>query len=168
MSDEKKDSRREFMTGTGAAAGAMALASLFSGNAEAQEIELNAMVPTPEQFQEFMKLPSGPVFMVNLIKLKKDTGAEYLTYGEKVRIILESIGAEMIFSGQCKMALIGGATWDAVAIVRYPDKMALIKMAQSEEYQAIHHFREAGLEGQINLAVFQNPSPTEEGGVTAE
>ena len=55
------------------------------------------------------------------------------------------------------MALIGGATWDAVAIVRYPDKTALLKMAQSAEYQKIHVHREAGLEGQINLACFENP-----------
>lgn len=156
MSDESKDSRRDFMAGTGVAAGAMVLASLLSGSAEAQEIELNAMQPTPEQIQEFMKLPSGPVCMVNLIKLKKDAGAEYLTYGMKVGLILKSIGAEIIFSGQCKMAMIGGATWDMVAIVRYPDKMTLLKMAQSPEYQAIHHHREAGLEGQINLAVFEN------------
>ncbi len=38
-------------------------------------------------------------------------------------------------------------------LVRYPNKMALIQMAQSPEYQAIHDHREAGLEGQINLAV---------------
>ena len=33
--------------------------------------------------------------------------------------------------------------------------MALLQMSQSEEYQAIHHHRAAGLEGQVNYAVVQ-------------
>lgn len=161
----ERDTRRDFFKAAGTVAGATVLASLLgSGSAAAQEIELNAMQPTPEQLQAFMALPSGPVCMVNLIKLKKDTGEQYAKYGVEVGKILTKIGAEMVFSGQCKGALIGGATWDAVAIVRYPDKTALLKMAQSEEYQAIHHYREDGLEGQINLAVFEQGFEAAAGG----
>jgi uncharacterized protein (DUF1330 family) len=150
------DTRRHFFKAAGTVAGATVLAALLGGGtASAHELELNAMQPTPEQLQAFMALPSGPVCMVNLLKLKEDTGEEYAKYGVEVGKILQKNGAELIFSGQCKGALIGGATWDAVAIVRYPDKTALLKMAQSEEYQAIHHYREDGLEGQINLAVFE-------------
>ena len=160
MSDkENSKSRREFITGTGAgaAAGMAVFATLLgSGTAHAQEIELNAMGPTPEQMQAFMALPSGPVCMVNLLKYKEGASAEYQEYGVQVSKILKSIGAEIIFSAECKGALIGGATWDAVAIVRYPDKTALLKMAQSPEYQKIHVHREAGLTGQINLACFEN------------
>ena len=160
MSDnENSKSRRDFITdaGTGTAAGAAAFAMLLgSGTAHAQEVELNAMGPTPEQMQAFMALPSGPVCMVNLINYKEGASAEYQEYGVQVSKILKSIGAEIICSAECKGALIGGATWDAVAIVRYPDKTALMKMAQSPEYQKIAVHRTSGLAGQINLACFEN------------
>lgn len=155
-SDETQ-SRRDFVKSGGAAAAGAALASSLGGGAvHAQALELNAMIPTPEQLQEFMRLPDGPIVMVNLLKFKPEGGqAEYAMYGEKIQPILKKIGAEVIFSGAGKVTLIGGAFWDAVGLVRYPNKMALLQMSQSPEYRAIHHHREAGLEGQINLAVVE-------------
>jgi quinol monooxygenase YgiN len=41
--------------------------------------------------------------------------------------------------------------WDAVAIAMYPSRQAMIEMMQSDAYQAIHHHREAGLAGQLNI-----------------
>lgn len=161
MSDvNRKNGRREFMAGAGVTAGA-ALAALAGGeSAQAQAVELNAMQPTPEQIQAFMKLEDGPIVMVNLLKFKPDGGrAEYEQYATKVQPILKKIGAEVIFSGDGKVTLLGGAFWDSVGLVRYPNKMALLQMTQSPEYQAIHHHREAGLEGQINLAVVET-APT--------
>ena len=108
---EISKSRRDFLTGTGTAAGAAAFAMLLgSGTAHAQEVELNAMGPTPEQMQAFMALPSGPVAMVNLLKYKEGASAEYQEYGVQVSKILKSIGAEIIFSAECKGALIGEGT----------------------------------------------------------
>jgi uncharacterized protein (DUF1330 family) len=69
--------------------------------------------------------------------------------------IVEKVGARSIFAGEAKVCLIGRVDWDAIALVEYPDKMALIRMAQLPEYQAIHHHREAGLQGQITYAVIQ-------------
>ena len=153
------DTRREFLAGAGTVTGAAAIAVLLGNTtAHAQEVELNAMGPTPEQMQAFMALPSGPVAMVNLLKFKEGASSEYAEYGVQVGKILKSIGAELIFSSQCKTTLIGGATWDAVAIVRYPDKTALLKMAQSTEYQKIAVHRTAGLKGQMNLACFEGAS----------
>ncbi len=157
-----ENTRRQFMGTTGATAGLAVLAAAFVGNtAEGAEVmELNAMQPTPAQIQAFMKLPDRPVVMVNLLKFK-DGGAgsaEYQKYGVEVSKILKKIGAEILFSGQCQTTLLGGAEWDSVALVRYPNAQALLKMAQSEEYQKIHVHRAAGLEGQINIAVFENAS----------
>lgn len=162
MSDSKGNaSRREFITGASAAAGAVAFTAAAGGggSASAHEVQINAMSPTPEQIQEFMKLPDGPVVMVNLLKFKPDGGAEaYAQYGRDVSKILAKLGARILFSGEAKTCLIGNADWDAVALVEYPSKMTLLQMAQSEEYQAIHHNREDGLEGQVNYAVVQNPT----------
>ena len=41
--------------------------------------------------------------------------------------------------------------WDSVAIAMYPSRQAMMDMMQSEEYQAIHHHRNAGLAGQLNI-----------------
>lgn len=118
-------------------------------------IALNQMGPTPEQLQRFLALPDQPVVMVNLLKFKDGPGAEdYARYGEAMRKILADIGAEVIFAGRCQTTLIGGAEWDMVALVRYPNPQALVDMAQSDVYQAAHVHRAAGLAGQVNLAVF--------------
>ena len=150
--------RRDFMKKTSTAVGATAaVASLGgAGAASAHEVSINAMSPTAEQMQAFLALPDGPIVMVNLLKFKPDGGREeYGQYGMKIQPILKKIGAKLLFSGDAKVCLLGNGDWDAVALVEYPDKTALTKMAQSAEYQAIHHHRAAGLEGQINYAVVQ-------------
>ena len=161
MSESKhNESKREFMTTAGAATGLAALASLFGGGkiVNAQELEINAMGPTPEQAQAFAQLPDQPVVMVNLLKFSRAGagGSDYAQYGADVGKILQSIGAEIIFSGACQTTLIGGAEWDSIALVRYPNAQALLQMAASAEYQAISGNRGSGLEGQMNIAVFEN------------
>ena len=161
MSDSMDNkTRRDFMASTGVAAGLTALATMFGGSkmVNAQVLGLNAMGPTPEQAQAFMQLPDQPVVMVNLLKFR-DGGAgaaDYREYGRNVEKILSSIGAEIIFSGECKTRFIGGAECDRIAMVRYPNSRALLQMAQSAEYQAISGDRTSGLEGQINIAVFES------------
>ena len=56
------------------------------------------------------------------------------------------MGAELRLSGECKTTFIGGAEWDRIAMVRYPNPRALLEMAQSAEYQAISGDRTSGLE----------------------
>lgn len=153
--EKSNKSRREFIGTAGAATGLAALAGLFAGGANAQTMELNAMGPTPQQAQAFAVLPDRPVVMVNLLKFAAGN-SDYQQYSEDVGKILQEIGAEVIFSGQCQTTLIGGAEWDQVSLVRYPNSRALLQMAQSEAYQAISGSRTSGLEGQMNLAVFES------------
>jgi uncharacterized protein (DUF1330 family) len=119
--------------------------------------DINALLPTPEQNQAFMALETdGPIVMVNLLKFKPDGGAaEYAKYSAGVTPLLEKVGGRILFSGAAKHCWIGNADWDAVALVEYPAKEALMQMIAMPEYQAIHHHREAGLEGQVNYAVAQ-------------
>ena len=145
--------KRSATTAGGAAVGA---SILFGDKARAHEVEINAMRPTPQQMQQFLALPDGPIVMVNLLKFKADGGREeYQKYAQKIQPILKNIGARILFSGDAKVCMIGNGDWDQIALVEYPNKMALPRMAQSVEYQAIHHHREAGLAGQINYAVVQ-------------
>lgn len=149
--------RRKFLVATGAASGMLAMATSASGADEV--VEINAMSPTPEQLQAYLAIDhDGPVVMVNLLKFKPDGGAEeYAKYAAGVQKLLKKIGAKVIFSGTAGACLIGNAEWDAVALVEYPNKMALLKMTQSDEYKAIHHHRKNGLDGQVNYAVIQKP-----------
>ena len=150
MSEPADTERREFIRKAGATAVAGQPA------AAAQTIELNRTGPTPEQVQRFLALPDRPVVMVNLLKFKDSSGAEdYGKYGHAMQKILAGIGAEVIFAGQCQTTLIGGAEWDMVALVRYPNARALIEMTQSPAYQEAHVHRAEGLEGQVNLTVFE-------------
>lgn len=160
MSDSKSNSsRREFMTSAGAATGLAALATLLVGGnaANAQQLELNAMGPTPEQAAAFAALPDRPVVMVNLLKFSRggEGASDNAQYAADVGKILEKIGAERIFSGLCQGTFVGGAEWDRIALVRYPSPRALLQMAQSEEYRAISGNRTSSLDGQINIAVFE-------------
>ncbi len=106
---------------------------------------------------EFLALPDDcPIVMVNLLKFKPDGGqAEYAKYAAGVQPILEKLGAKVLFSGKTQYCLIGQADWDMVALVEYPRKKTLLQMSVSPEYRAIHHHREAGLQGQINYAIVQ-------------
>ena len=154
--DKSNKSRRDFLGKTLTASTLAGLFGSVSSGASAQTVELNAMGPTPEQAQAFAALPDQPVVMVNLLKFKDGNGeTSYNQYGEDVGKILANIGAEIIFSGECQGTFIGGTEWDRVVLVRYPNSRALLQMAQSAEYQAIAGSRSDGLEGQVNLAVFE-------------
>lgn len=145
--------RRDFMTATGIAAAAGALGAATPAHA----VEVNAMQPTPEQMQGFVALPDdGPIVMLNLLKFKADGGqAEYMKYSAAVLPMVSARGGKVLFMGRGHFCLIGDANWDAVALVQYPSKKAFIEMTASAEYQAIHHHRDAGLEGQVLYALKQ-------------
>ncbi len=145
--------RRDFMTTAGIAAAASAL----SGASPAQAVEINAMQPTPAQIQAFVALPdTSPIVMLNLLKFKADGGqAEYAKYSAGVLPLVAKHGGKVLFMGRGEFCFIGSANWDAVALVQYPSKRAFLEMTSSAEYQAIHHHRDAGLEGQVLYALQQ-------------
>jgi uncharacterized protein (DUF1330 family) len=171
LSEEiSNQNRREFLTATGIAAAAVVASAASppgtAAAADAPSASINALLPTPEQMQAFLKLPDeAPVVMVNLLKFKPNGGeAEYAKYAAGVEPILKKLGAKILFAGKAEFCLIGHADWDMVALVQYPRKKVLVQMAMSPEYRAIHHHREAGLQGQVNYAVVAvDPAATSAG-----
>jgi len=126
----------------------------------------NSLAPTQEQIQGFFDPnATGPIYMLNLLKFKaraqyKDgrdselTGAQaYALYGAEVSKILAQQGGGGMFKADVTRLVLGEveALCDAVAIAMYPNRQAMVTMMQSQEYQAIHHHREAGLAGQLNI-----------------
>lgn len=159
MNNKRTLSRRKFLNKSSSAAAGLAAVAGLSGmqNATAHPVDLNAVSPTPEQVQAFLALPEQPVVMVNLLKFKPNGGAEeYAKYAEGVRPLVEGVGGRFLFFSTTAMCLLGNADWDTIALVEYPSPAALIQMSASAEYQAIAGYRTAGLEGQVNYAVWQN------------
>lgn len=158
---ESHESRRSFLKSGASAAGGFVLGSSLgcAPETEVQVVEINAVVPTAEQMQAFLALPDSPVVMLNLLKFKPEGGAdEYAKYFSGVRPLLENVGAKILFAGEAATCLVGNADWDMMALVEYPSPSALAQMVNSDAYQAIHHHREAGLDGQVLYAILQNPA----------
>ena len=112
------------------------------------------MKSNEDQLKEFEQNPSeGPVVMLNLLKFKADGGlASYAQYTKKVAPFLSGVGAEMIYLGKAKELLQGSETWDAVMLVRYPNRKALLEMSNNPGFQEIHKYREEGLERAVLYA----------------
>jgi uncharacterized protein (DUF1330 family) len=122
---------------------------------------MNSIMPRTEALQRLAQAPeTGRVVMLNLLKFKPRIGAaSYNEYGREVAKILAKIGARILFSGPVAQSLIGAdGDWDAIAIVEYPSRKVFLEMGMSAEYQAIHHFRDEGLERTELYAI--NPSST--------
>lgn len=130
---------------------------------------LNAVEPTPEQIKSFLASHEDgvPIYMLNLLKFKQTStyhdgpqvsGAEaYGRYAKAFGAMLRDNdvqGVEILFGGNVDRFLIGeGADeWDAVAIVRYPDKQSMFEAVSNESYRSFHFHRKAGLEGQLLIA----------------
>ena len=129
------------------------------------EVE-NAMGANPEQAAGFMEAgPSGPIYMVNLLKFKERaeyedgretelTGAEaYNLYVTAVTKLLVEFGGAGMFHAPVERLTIGEVEelWDLVAIAMYPSRGAMFAMARSEGMREISMHRTAGLAGQLNI-----------------
>jgi uncharacterized protein (DUF1330 family) len=127
---------------------------------------VNIVSPNEEQMKGFFEPGSqGPIYMLNLLKFKEKaeyadgretdlTGAEaYALYGAEVSKILIKLDGGGMFNAKVERLMLGEVEelWDRVAIAMYPNRQAMIEMMQSAEYQAIHHHRDAGLAGQLNI-----------------
>lgn len=132
----------------------------------------NKLQPSDGQMKGFGEQPElGPIFMLNLLKFREIaayedaalntvSGAEaYARYGAAVTEIIGHFGGEVVFNGAVSRLMLGEVEdlWDSVAIAKYPSRQAMLDMMLSPEYQAIHHHRAAGLEGQLNIETL-NPN----------
>jgi len=115
---------------------------------------MSTLLPNPEALAVFMSnADKGPVVMLNLLKFKADGGAEaYGKYAEAVGKIVAGFGGEIVYAGRAAELMVGTEEWDAIALVQYPTRKALVEMFSSPQYQAIHHYREEGLERTVLYA----------------
>lgn len=105
--------------------------------------------PNAEGMAAFNEAAGGgkPVTMLNLLRFKPDGGRErYAEYGAAVAPLLNGVGGRIVFVGETATPLLGGDSWDLVALVEYPTRQAFLEMVGSSEYQAIAHLRTKALD----------------------
>ena len=107
--------------------------------------------------------PGGPVVMLNLLRYKPDGGeATYQQYVEHFRRTASSYGAEVLYVGDGSTALVAeeGQAWDAVLLVRYPDREAFSRMVADPEYQEVTGLRTGALTEAVLQATTAWPGAT--------
>lgn len=117
--------------------------------------------PTDDQLQTFTALDqTQPIAMVNLLKFREDAvyadgrdakgmsgAAAYGLYSQVAMAKIAEVGGRMFWAAPTAQTFIGTENddWDMVAIVRYPNRAAFLKMVAMPDYQAASVHREAGL-----------------------
>lgn len=116
----------------------------------------SSIVPSRSEWQRLAEAgPEGSICMVNFMKFRDvaayDTqetvsGIEALMrYQEVANKKVTAVGGEFLATGLFGGILIGEAEdWDAIGIVRYPNKEAFIEVFCDPEYRDIHRHRIAG------------------------
>lgn len=91
--------------------------------------------------------PGGPVVMLNLLKYRPGGERSYHAYSAALEEYLPSIGAEVLYVGDCSTTLVAPTTWDwdALLIVRYPSRQAFSAMVADPSYQSVTHLRTEAL-----------------------
>lgn len=115
--------------------------------------------------------PSGPIFMVNLLKFKDRAKYEdgrqtslsgreaYQIYARAVVDILPWFGGRAVFAADVSFLSLGRVEelWDEIAIAAYPDRGSMVRMSFSPEWRGAAVHRTAGLKGQLNIETLLSP-----------
>ena len=106
-----------------------------------------------EAIERFLAADDGePVVLVNLVRLRRGGENAYLRYGEAVGPLLARVGAEIVYSGSWRGALIGPDHWDYAVVARYPRRRALADLVHDPEFQAAAPLRHDALEAGLLYA----------------
>ncbi|MFD7438996.1 DUF1330 domain-containing protein [Streptomyces sp. NPDC059861] len=99
----------------------------------------------------------GPVVMLNLLRFAPGGRARYEEYAQRTSAFLKRYGGELVCAGDGDTPLVAeeGQAWDAVLLVRYPDREAFSRMVADPGYQEITSLRRQALAE----AVLQPTSP---------
>ena len=109
--------------------------------------------------------PGGPVVMFNLLRFEPDGGRErYADYLAHFREHSARFGAEVLYVGTGSTTLVAepGQAWDAVLVVRYPDRRSFSQMVADPAYPVdvpdVHVTVHDDEEGVPRVAFVMNPT----------
>lgn len=99
----------------------------------------------------------GPVVMLNLLRFAPAGRSSYEEYSRRAAPFLKKYGAELLYAGDGSTPLVAedDRGWDAVLLVRYPDRKAFSDMVADPEYQTVTALRTSALQE----AVLQATTP---------
>jgi len=117
--------------------------------------------------------PGGPMWALNLMKYRPVAdyadGRETTLTGEEADDVyvphgpLEAVGARIVFGAPVVHQLAGDSTtWDRIGVVQYPTRMAIVEMNSRQDFQELHHHKDAGMESTVVVASFPaqgDPAP---------
>jgi uncharacterized protein (DUF1330 family) len=92
--------------------------------------------------------PDEPIVMLNLLRFAVGGRESYAKYAAALRErFLQRYGAQVLYAGDGDTALVAenGQQWDAVLLVRYPNRRAFSAMVADPEYQEVTHWRTEAL-----------------------
>ncbi len=92
--------------------------------------------------------PGGPVVMLNLLRFAEGGRESYDRYARALsETFLPRYGGEVLYAGSGSTPLVAeqGQDWDAVLLVRYPDREAFSRMVADPEYQQVTRLRTQAL-----------------------
>ena len=104
--------------------------------------------PRGEDLKRYIEQdPGGPVVMLNLLKYRAGGEESYDAYSSALKDYLPTIGAEVLYAGDCSTSLVAPSSWDwdAVLIVRYPSRQVFSAMVSDPAYQEVTHLRSEAL-----------------------
>lgn len=126
--------------------------------------------------------PGGPMWALNLMKYRERAdyadGRETALTGAEADDVyaphehLAAVGSRIIMMAPVVHHLRGDDwRWDRIAIAQYRDRMALIEMNSSKEFQTDEQHKDAGMEFTIVMATFPvegDPVPPQESGADSD
>jgi uncharacterized protein (DUF1330 family) len=113
-----------------------------------------AIEPSPNDLERFRSGDTGRPFVhVQLLRFAEGGRTRYLEYSVAVQPILRSLGAQLVYAGECVEPLLAGEgeAWDGIVCVRYPNRAAYLRMYDDPSYRAIVHLRRAALRAAVML-----------------
>ena len=92
-----------------------------------------AIDPSGADLQRFGEGGGGrPLVMVQLLRFAEGGRDRYLEYSAAAQRVLAQVGAQVLYGGECTEPLLAtGGSWDAVVLVRYPNRAAYLEMLEN-------------------------------------
>jgi uncharacterized protein (DUF1330 family) len=104
--------------------------------------------PDESELGRFRAGDSGrPFVLVQLLRFVEGGRDRYLKYSMAAQPIARSFGGQVLYAGECVQPLLAadGQAWDAIVLVRYPNRAAYADMLADPGYRAIAPQRTSAL-----------------------
>jgi uncharacterized protein (DUF1330 family) len=109
--------------------------------------------PGPTDLQRFRDGDDGKPFVLGQwLRFAEGGRDRYLAYAASAQGILARIGATVLYAGEPSPPLLSqDRPWDALVLVRYPNRRAYADMLADPEYQALGQQRRAAIRDAVFL-----------------